>query len=443
MTYGACNLVHTMKLQLIALLAAAGLAGQNFDVALLGDSPYGVAAEPRFERVIADINRQNVELSIHIGDTKSGSTRCDNSHYTKVLNWFNSFETALLYSPGDNEWTDCLRANNGAYDPLERLALIRKTYFATNQSLGRRPVTVQRQSEDPQYATYVENAMYVRGPVVFATIHVPGSNNNLEYKLVQGAANPFYDNDREYAARNAANLAWLKKVFQTAREQKLLGVLIGVQANVFEKYLDPATGSSKSGFADFVNALRAETKAFAGEVVLVSGDTHYMRVDKPLTDQYPACLSATGDCKPFEAELDARGASILNFTRVEVPGSGHVHWTVCHVRPNSRNLFQFEFMIVPDTAAGAAVTAAIAGPATVEVNSPQVTLDGTGSTTPNSGGLTYAWTTAAGYPAAAILNANTATPIVQFSTRGTYQLVLTVTDRTGAKASATVTIRYV
>ena len=229
-------------------MAAAALSAQNFDVALIGDMPYGTAAEPRFERVIADINRQNVDFTIHIGDTKSGSTRCDNSHYTKVLGWFNSFDSALIYAPGDNEWTDCMRANNGAYDPLDRLALIRKTYFTTNQSLGRRPVTLIKQSDDPQFATYVENTMYIRGPVVFAAIHLPGSNNNLEYKLTQGAPNPFYDNDKEYTARNAANIAWLKKIFQTAKDKKLLGVMIGVQANFFEKYLDPSTGSSRSGW---------------------------------------------------------------------------------------------------------------------------------------------------------------------------------------------------
>ena len=37
------------------------------------------------------------------------------------------FEDPLVYTPGDNEWTDCHRANNGAYNPLERLAFVRST----------------------------------------------------------------------------------------------------------------------------------------------------------------------------------------------------------------------------------------------------------------------------------------------------------------------------
>jgi hypothetical protein len=426
------------------------LAAQNaFDIALIGDMPYGTANEPRYERVIADINKYTVEFTAHIGDTKSGSTRCDDSHYVKTLNWFNTFQSPLLYSVGDNEWTDCLRTNNGAFNPLDRLALIRKTYFPTNMSLGLHPIALQRQSDDPKYALYVENAMLVKAPVVFVTIHMPGSNNNLEYKSAQGAANPFYDNDKEYMARNAANLAWLHKAFQTARDTKSLGVMILTQANTFESFMDTSTGSTHSGFADFIAALRDETRAFKGEVVMVSGDSHYMRVDKPLTDQYPACTAGQSDCKPFDAALDARGNTILNFTRLEVPGSGNVHWVLAHIRPTNRNLFQFEFMIVPDPAAGAAGVKALAtapgvplGSNTFETGSSQIVVDASASTSTNSGDLTYSWAPAPGYPVPAIFKGDTATPVIQFPGRGTYQLTVTVTDRTGAASTATITLHY-
>ncbi len=429
----------------------AGLAAQqspNYDIALIGDMPYGTANEPRYERVIAEINKQGVEFTAHIGDTKSGSTRCDDSHYAKTLAWFNSFEKPLLYSVGDNEWTDCMRANNGGYNPLDRLSLIRRTYFTNNMSLGKNPIAVQRQSDDENYAAYVENAMLVKGPVVYVTIHMPGSNNNLEYKLTQGNPNPFYDNDREYTSRNAANIAWLRKAFQTARDTKSFGVMILAQANIFEAFMDTTTGATHSGFQDFVAALREETVKFKGEVVLVTGDSHYMRVHKPLTERYPACVSQTGDCKAFDAALDARGNTILNFTAVEVPGSANVHWTLCHVRPGSRNLFNFEFMIVPDPAVAAnGITASIANSNGVtgdvfETNSNQIVLDASGSTASVAGPLQYSWASVAGYPSAGIARADTASPLIQLSGRGTYQVQLTVTDRTGASSSKTALIKY-
>ncbi|MBC8166788.1 MAG: hypothetical protein H7Y20_13075 [Bryobacteraceae bacterium] len=427
------------------------LAAQSaYDIALIGDMPYGVANEPRYERVIADINAlPSIEFTAHIGDTKSGSTRCDNSHYTRSLTWFNTFERPLLYTVGDNEWTDCLRANNGGFDPLDRLALVRKTYFGTNMSLGRRPIALQRQSDDPKYSKFVENAMLVKAPAVFVTIHITGSNNNLEYKTVQGAANPFYDSDKEYAERNAANIAWLRKAFQTARDTKSLGLMILTQANMFETFLDTSVGSTHSGFTDFIAVLREETGKFAGEVVMVSGDSHYMRVDKPLTDKYPSCLTPTGTCVPYDAAPDGRGVRVLNFTRVEVPGSSDVHWVLCHVRPNNRNVFQFEFMIVPETGTGATgVRTSVTGSGTAvaantfETVGNQINLDASGSTSSNAGDLTYSWAASPGYPPAAIIGVNSATPVIQLNTRGTYQFILTVTDRTGAAASTNVTVRY-
>lgn len=422
-------------------------AQSSFDVALIGDVPYGASSEPKYERMIADINKAGVAFTVHIGDTKSGSSRCDDAHYAKALNWFNSFDNPLLYSIGDNEWTDCLRANNGGYDPLDRLALVRKTYFSTNMSLGRNPVQLMVQSDDPKYGLYSENRMLVKAPVVFATLHMMGSNNNLEYTTVQGAANPFYDNDMEYTARNAANLAWLHKAFQTARDTNSLGLMLLIQANVFESFMDTGTGSTHSGFADFVTALRDETKNFSGEVVLVSGDSHYMRVDKPLTESWPACMAPTGPCTAYDAALDGRGNRILNFTRVEVPGSADVDWAIAHIRPNSRNVFQFEFMIMPAAATGVSAVVTAQGtqvdPTTVETSSRQIALDGSKSSTTNGGDLTYEWTSAPGYPPPAILGAAKASPNVQFSGRGIYRLVLTVTDRTGASAQSTLTIRVV
>lgn len=65
------------------------------------------------------------------------------------------------------------------------------------------------------------------------------------------------------------------------------------------------------------------------------------------------------------------------------------------------------------------------------------------STSLSPGPLTYSWTLAQGYPSAGILGASSATPIIQFPHRGTYQLILVVTDSTGATATTTVTVQYV
>ena len=62
---------------------------------------------------------------MHLGDIKNGSSRCDDSYFAQIAAGFSSLTIPLIFTPGDNEWTDCHRANNGAYDPLERLAALR------------------------------------------------------------------------------------------------------------------------------------------------------------------------------------------------------------------------------------------------------------------------------------------------------------------------------
>ena len=78
---------------------------------------------------------------------------------------FDGFTAPFIFTPGDNEWADCS-------GPEERLA-IRRTFFATGQSLGQRRINLARQA-----APYVENARWTMGNVVFATVNVPGPSGD-------------------------------------------------------------------------------------------------------------------------------------------------------------------------------------------------------------------------------------------------------------------------
>ncbi|HYL34977.1 MAG TPA: right-handed parallel beta-helix repeat-containing protein [Bryobacteraceae bacterium] len=84
-----------------------------------------------------------------------------------------------------------------------------------------------------------------------------------------------------------------------------------------------------------------------------------------------------------------------------------------------------------------------AGTNSFVVTNSQITLSASQSTSSNAGALSFAWTPVQGYPIPGINGGNTSTPILQLLSPGTYQLLLTVTDATGAQATATVTIQYV
>jgi len=97
----------------------------------------------------------------------------------------------------------------------------------------------------------------------------------------------------------------------------------------------------------------------------------------------------------------------------------------------------------------AGITIVITGPggATASTNtfqstSSSISLDASQSTSSNPGGLSYSWKSAPGYPTISIQGGNSAKASVLLLYSGTYELILTVTDSTGATATATVTLQY-
>jgi hypothetical protein len=301
-----------------------------FSFALVGDQEYNAAQTAKFPNLIEDINNdKSIRFVIHDGDIKSGSSRCTDELYQQRFNEFNSFRRPLIYLFGDNEWTDCHRAAAGAYDPFERLATLRRIFTpaGSDRSLGQQTRRLERQS-----AEFPENVRWMQGGVVFVGLNVPGSNNGL----TTGAG---YEEraKAEFEARNAANIAWLREAFQLARNSQAPGLMVAFQANPW----DYIPTSQLTGYQDFLAMLEAETIAFGKPVVLVHGDSHYFRIDKPLPT---APFDPAADFQPLLWEnAEPR---LENFTRVETFGTVNVHWIKATVDPKSPAVFKFEERIV-------------------------------------------------------------------------------------------------
>jgi len=308
----------------------------TFTVALWGDTPYSTVEATKITALVADINAAHVAFSVYDGDIKSGSSLCTDDVYAAAATRFDTFRSPMIYVPGDNEWTDCHRNNNGGYNALDRLAFLRQTLFAEERSFGQRTLRLQHQG--PLGGVYAENTRWTYGDVVFLGLNIPGSNNNkvgpndcLSAKSARTQADCDADN-AEYAARDAANIQWLHDSFALARSHRLHGLMVVIQADMGFDLPETETFNERTqvpgfdGYTAFLNALVAETQAFDGQVVLVHGDTHFFKLDKPLVDQ---------------AHL------VPNLTRLETFGSPNVHWVKVTVDPHSRNLFRFEPMIVP------------------------------------------------------------------------------------------------
>jgi hypothetical protein len=328
-----------------------GTANAAYTIGLWGDLPYSDAqATIGIPNLIADMNNQKLAFTVHDGDLKAGSNSpCDNALYIRSLGYFNSLDSPAIFTPGDNDWTDCDRANNGGFSSLERLGHERVVFFSTPYTLGRRIFAQEVQStpaclgEDANQHRFaqacVENRRWTYGRVTYATMNIQGSCNNL------CDTNPDPD---EYHARDAADIAWMQQTFATAKAAGSVAVMIISQGDPgFDKTdttrapsRDPQTlgeaNPATDGFQSFLVALRDQVVAFREPVAYVHGDSHYFRVDRPM--------------------LDSLGRRLENFTRVETFGdnatavtlTNDVNWVKVLVDPKEREVFAYQAQIVPD-----------------------------------------------------------------------------------------------
>ena len=272
-------------LAVCAIFLVNPVAGQPFTFAAFGDTPYSREEEARFPDLIAEMNRESLAFVVHVGDFKAAWTRCDDELFLQRREWFELSRHPFVFVPGDNEWTDCRRFSAGRYDPLERLRKLRELFHGGEESLGQRRIRLARQSPD-----YPEHARWQHGEVLFVTLNVPGPDNNARLM------------PEEYRRRSAAIDEWLAQAFGPARRDGLRAVVVLMQAN---PWASPT--NRYFGYRELLSALARETREFPGEVLLVHGDTHRHRVDRPLRDP-------------------ASGVPLANFTRVEVFGYPTMNW---------------------------------------------------------------------------------------------------------------------
>ncbi|MDQ1518457.1 MAG: hypothetical protein QOE80_4287 [Actinomycetota bacterium] len=314
----------------------SGFPVRHFAFGLWGDMPYAKAGDgPKIPALVADMNNDRLAFTAFDGDIKDGSSLCTDDRYTMAIDRFNQFQAPTVYVPGDNEWTDCHRVNDGGYGNLERLDHVRRVMFAGQDSFGVHTMPLVHQGKAGE--AYSENTRWAMGDAVFVGLNVPGSNNDkvndpagaeCTANSVRKQADCEADN-AEYAARITADIDWLRQAFAAAKDTNAKGVMVIMQADpgfdLPETAVDERADPAVNGYTDLVNALVEETKAFPGQVVLVHGDRHFFKLDKPLLDQ---------------AHL------IPNFTRLETFGSPNVDWVKVTADPRSRNYFTFEPMVV-------------------------------------------------------------------------------------------------
>ncbi|MGB0505396.1 MAG: metallophosphoesterase [Pikeienuella sp.] len=278
----------------------------------LGDMPYGAPSEvyPPYRALIAKINQEKPDLVIHVGDTKTGSSPCTDQLLLEQLAFLNDFTAPTIYTPGDNEWTDCHRDKAGRYDPYERLAFIRQHYFSEPDLSFGVPTPIAFQAD------YPENSRIKLPGVMVIAAHVTGSKNGKGQEASRKSDG--------FKQRTKGVIAWIEHGF--ARASSGDAVIVALHADMFTtKNFNSWKRSwrKKSAFKKVGSALAKAAATHNGPVLLIFGDTHEYRVFAPMPDKVP------------------------NWTAMEVYGGRSMHAVEVVIDPKASVPFVFDTVANP------------------------------------------------------------------------------------------------
>jgi hypothetical protein len=343
-------------------------------VAVYGDAPYGLNPTDTIQidktsAFIASINADpKVDLVLHVGDIHSGKQYCTEAYDRGIYDLWTAFKDPLIYTPGDNEWSDCHKSGEGGHayvdsptnsipvdyadgNPIANLDLVRSIFFANpGYSLGGRKKRVLTQAENydlahPIDGNYVENVMWEQSRVLFVTINVPGGSNNDNVNWF-GRARTQAQTD-EIVQRTQADLDWLDAAFAQAQKDGVEGVVIQAQADMWD--LDSKPVTHLVNYEPFIASISTHTQTFGKPVLLFNGDSHHYRSDNPLEQGQPCVFEAasgtgTVACSSIPAAADFTpdawdnhpGYKVPNFHRVVVHGSTEpLEWLRLTITPSA------------------------------------------------------------------------------------------------------------
>lgn len=276
----------------------------------IGDIPYLPGEDLLMEAMLAEEIPRGAALVAHVGDVKRGSAPCTDAALGRAAEIFRDLPVPVAFTPGDNEWTDCRREAAGGHDPEERLSRLRQIYFADPQILR-----LDELGAVTTEAAYPENYWFLRGGVLFVTLHVVGSHNNRHRG---GSA--------EYEARSAANRRHLRAATAAANAE-------GAEAMVLLFHANPDLQQAKPprGYGPLHEDLRRLLRDYPGPVLAIHGDTHRYQFDRPLRDP------GTGAPEPRFTRLEVPGSPIVGGVWVGIDPEAPEPFTVTLTYPNARD----------------------------------------------------------------------------------------------------------
>ncbi|SFE51939.1 metallophosphoesterase [Nitrosomonas sp. Nm166] len=280
---------------------ANATASTSTQFVVMGDMPYTDTEYALLEpdgAIAAAIKALNPPVLIHLGDFKKARLSCGDElykdHYRQIA-YLNPHKT--VYTPGDNEWTDCDRFNTSVrHNELERLDYLRQLFFHQDEHQLSKDIPGLVRQEN-----FIENARWQINQVVFATLHIVGTNNGRKEILRSDIRHALDAADN----RDQFNKKWLQQLFEAAEYAQ--AVVIALHADIFDfDYSKPACSADNrtdcDGYRIIRDLIKNKAAQFKKPVLVIHGDSpaYCLHQPSPIIPNLWR-LNAPGDYKYIDA----------------------------------------------------------------------------------------------------------------------------------------------
>ena len=258
------RLMHLLSLTAaLALNCSVALADTtSFSFGVIAHAFRSDSDETTLRNAITETDADNLAFVVANG-IKAGSEPCSDKLYSQRKTLLSSAKNGLIVSLSASDWVACRTAADRSA-AIERLNRVRDLFFSDEFSFGDSKIPLIRQSTSPKFHSYVENARWEIGNVVFATINLPASNNHY---MAEGGRNS------EFEDRQIANREWLQRIFLNATQKKADAVVLFCDGDPLatQRHRVFDFNVKRDGFAEIRQRISAHAGQFGGKVLIIHG----------------------------------------------------------------------------------------------------------------------------------------------------------------------------
>jgi hypothetical protein len=232
---------------------------EDFSFAVISH-PYAAPSEQSaLPKAIAATDADNLAFVV-VNGIKARNETCTDKLYGERKELLETAKNGLVVSLAASDWAYC-GSEDGRPAAVSHLSRLRELLFVDEFSMGATRIPVIRQSTDPKYRSFVENARWEFGEIMFATINLPGNNNHFVFDAGRNS---------EFEDRLVANRDWLHRIFTHARHKKLGGIVLFSDGNPLASAR--SSGAKRDGYAETRRQLLTLAAKFPGKVLVIHGD---------------------------------------------------------------------------------------------------------------------------------------------------------------------------